>query len=418
MRRSQRLLCALVALFLALGTARAETFKIEIDYMVDTSTTNPHTHKPQPDEIAAVQAMFACQGDTLVVDVDDAIPHYNVLQLDPNNSNNFFGYSGVNDSYGAIKNLYFDHTGGGWHYCVFGHQYEWADKNGNYYNSGSSGLGEIGGDDFVVTLGTFSNQIGTPFDRASSLAHEFGHNLGLTHCGSGNCANIGKYPPNLPSTMSYDYQLLGVRTGLLCNQLIPATAGDLFKEIDYSHGRMCTLNENSLNEPLGTTFHAVDWDCMNGVYGTVSQDISSGGPNWCGNTGSLQTLSDYDEWANISDSAKRSSSKQLVNLPVAVCITSDEVAALRKRAGTCTQPTLTTESCLNRYSYYVNTNGVTYPFIASCTTPLSSVALAVGIATPNSAIVLAPQVFNETSGGSLVITKHVRLYSTQSAIIR
>jgi len=33
--------------------------------------------------------------------------------------------------------------------------------------SGSSGLAETGGDDLIVTLGTFTGQIGTPFDRAS-----------------------------------------------------------------------------------------------------------------------------------------------------------------------------------------------------------------------------------------------------------
>ena len=66
------------------------------------------------------------------------------------------------------------------HYCIFGHDHEGA----NCQVTGNSGLAETPGNDLVVTLGQFTNQVGTPFDRAATLAHEFGHNLGLTHCGA------------------------------------------------------------------------------------------------------------------------------------------------------------------------------------------------------------------------------------------
>jgi hypothetical protein len=226
---------ATLALAPSTHAPRAATFRIEIDYMVGA-----HSHMPQPAEIQAVQQMFACHGHTLIVDVSDALPHHTVLQLDPNNAQNFFNYSGVADSFKALKNQYYDHAGqASWHYCIFGHQYETTNSSGTYIVTGSSGLGEFLGDDFIVTLGAFPGAIGTPFDRASTLAHEFGHNLGLDHCIEGGCDIIGPYGPNHPSIMSYAYQLRGVRTAMLCDGLIPMQAAYLFKDMDYSNTARC-----------------------------------------------------------------------------------------------------------------------------------------------------------------------------------
>ncbi len=45
--------------------ARADTFNIEIDYMVD-SGIGGHSHRPSNLEIDAVVKMFACQGLSLL----------------------------------------------------------------------------------------------------------------------------------------------------------------------------------------------------------------------------------------------------------------------------------------------------------------------------------------------------------------
>jgi hypothetical protein len=102
------------------AASNAATFRIEIDYMVGT-----HSHQPSQLVINAVVQMFACQGHTLIIDVDDAIPHHNVLIRDPDDCDSFFGYSGAANSFGALKAQFFDHThANGWHYCIFAHNYQ------------------------------------------------------------------------------------------------------------------------------------------------------------------------------------------------------------------------------------------------------------------------------------------------------
>lgn len=406
----------IIGLFLlAAIPAAAETFNIEIDYMVDTSPGG-HSHMPTQAEIDAVVEMFACQGHTLNIVVDDQIPHHNVLQLDPNDSGNFFGYSGTTDSFGQLKNTYFDNTGGGWHYAIFGHQYEWPDDDGIYEDSGSSGLGELNGDDFVVTLGTFSGSTGTPFDKASTLAHEFGHNLGLSHCGGPNCSSVGPNSPILPSIMSYNYQLQGLKTGLLCNGLIPESAADLFKEIDFSGGRMATLQESALDEALGTTFRSVDWNCSGAISGTVSMDLSTDGPTWCNNSGDLNLIGDYDEWSLITDSAKTKSAAQLEKVEVATCMTSDEQNAMREKA-TCPQPALTTEQCITAEVYFVDGSG-TSGATGTWKDPVNTVDNAQNLAPNGSALVLFPGTFNEGGSGGVILDQPVRLYSATSSVIK
>ncbi len=95
-----------------------------------------HSHQPTAAEINAVVQMFACHGWTLNVVIDDKIPHHDELKRDPGNASNFFGYSGTTDSFGRLKSTWFDNTGGGWHYCIFGHQYQKSD----YTTSTSSGI--------------------------------------------------------------------------------------------------------------------------------------------------------------------------------------------------------------------------------------------------------------------------------------
>ena len=314
---------------LAAMDARADVFNIEIDYMVD-SGIGGHSHRPSNQEIDAVIQMFACQGHTLNVIVDDELPHYTQLRNDPDDCRNTFDYSGTNASFGRLKQDYFDHAGeGGWHYCIFVHFIE--DSACNFTDS--SGRAEIGGDDLIVSLGDFDGDIGTPWDRAATLAHEFGHNLGLYHCGAaapcGNPDNdpstIGPRPLNLASIMSYFYQLRGVRANLECQGL--AHEGlSLFKNLDYSHGTMCTLDEAALDEAFGVGLRSVDWNCNGTIGGVVAHDLNDDSDGWCGAVSGLQTLQDFDEWANIHDSA-RDRSARVDRLPVSQCVTARELKA-------------------------------------------------------------------------------------------
>ncbi|MEK6800248.1 MAG: hypothetical protein AABZ12_14915 [Planctomycetota bacterium] len=394
---------------LACGCPGSNCFNIEIDYMVDAG----HSHKPNQAEIDAVKQMFACQGYTLNVEISDALPHYNALVRDPT-CLIFFEYAAENSSFGRLKLDYYDHMGQpGWHYAIFAHDYEGA----NCQVTGSSGLAENPGNDLVVTLGQFTGNVGTAFDRASTLAHEFGHNLGLTHCGNndpgglfeGSCLNVGNFVPNVASIMDYFYQLSGVRSNMLCQGLSFAEAA-LFKEMDYSHGTMCQLNESALDEPFGSGMMSVDWDCGGTISGLRSRDLSGSSNGWCGANGGLQVLNDYDEWGAIAANYVVASDSDYVNMPTVECITASEVRQ-RIVAGGCTpsQPTLSTEACINADMFYLHPAGGGGAD-GTCSVPFGNIQQAHDAAANGS--VLFFRAGDYSPPGPVLLTKPIKLFST------
>ena len=106
---------------------------------------------------------------------------------------------------------------------------------------GSSGCAEVGGDDGVVTLGSFSSErsLATPAvwartdEQAGTFMHEFGHLLGFRHGGDDavNCK------PNYRSVMNYNRQFSG--------------SPILGRRLDYSRSEDLTLTESSLIEGAG-----------------------------------------------------------------------------------------------------------------------------------------------------------------------
>lgn len=388
----------------ALASAHAATtMNIEVDYMVGA-----HSHRPQAAEVAAVVQMFACRGITLNIVVDDALPHFNVMPRDPGNQNNFFGYTGTNGGFRWFKNNYFDHAGqAGWHYCIFGHQYQ--DKD--YTTTTSSGLGEISGDDFVVTLGAFDNQIGTAWDRAATLAHEFGHNLGLSHGQDGN------YQLNKPSIMSYFYQLRGVKTAMIEHGLTSELVS-LFKEMDYSDGRMISLNESSLNEVLGTAMVSVDWNCNGTISGVTSESLDEG-REWCNSTNlTRDTLADMDEWAALNDTTKSSVPKNLDHLPEVGCVTADEIRAYLQTKGIPkAQPPVSSEACISAKMIYLKT-GVVVGGNGRGSNPFTTLSAASSDATSGSHLFFIPGTYT-LDNGPVVISKPMKIFcETGTAVVK
>ena len=112
-------------------------------------------------------------------------------------------------------------------YCVFADQYD---------GGGSSGLAEIGGDDFMVTLGHPSWPVpgGTADEQAGTYMHELGHTLGLRHGGADDLNN----KPNYHSVMNYTWQF-------------PTNATSTLWTLVYSTKAYGTLDENALDEASG-----------------------------------------------------------------------------------------------------------------------------------------------------------------------
>jgi hypothetical protein len=386
------------------GAPRAHAQPTEINVEIDWMATGGHSHRPTQAEVNAIVQMFACHDITLNAVIDDSIPHIDVIP-DSAGNDNFFTWSGTN-SFRWYKNQYFDNAGGGWHYCIFGHQY---DPDGAATITGSSGLGETGGDDFIVTLGAFAGQVGTPFDRASTLAHELGHNLGLNHY-AGSDTSAGNFTPNYASIMSYQYQLTGVKTQMRCLELIDTAAVPLLKELDYSNGRLASVNENSLNENRGVGMRPTDWNCSGAIdAGTVAQDLD--GVTWCGAAGARTVISDKNDWASLVDNT-------FTVLPPSryeTCITAEE-ADLNKMMnpsscdGTGGQPPVVSEGCIGGLLVFANA-AYSGSEDGRGSTPFNTFLEAYNAATTNSALYLWPGSY-DTDATTVTLSKPMTIGGT------
>jgi VCBS repeat-containing protein len=114
----------------------------------------------------------------------------------------------------------------------------------------SSGIADLYGGNVLITLGLWDNFLGTPFVQASTLLHELGHNLGLSHGGlpaiwGDKALGTASYfepncKPNYLSSMSYLFQVHGLRDA------------DGGIHLDYSSSALGTLDEAALIDgPLG-----------------------------------------------------------------------------------------------------------------------------------------------------------------------
>jgi hypothetical protein len=91
-----------------------------------------------------------------------------------------------------------------------------------------SGLAEVSGNDFVVSLGGREVDLlheGGTFSDGSTFMHELGHNLGLLH-GGGDDLNA---KPNYLSVMNYRYQFGGITFASTVGSSLPAG-----QRLDYS----------------------------------------------------------------------------------------------------------------------------------------------------------------------------------------
>jgi len=217
--------------------ANCKDIFVEIDHMP--------SHAPHPSHLSNVAASFAAapvscpakgiggMGINLHYDLDtmDLIPHQDEIndwvEFDPLKERFFGTATQRSDATGNqinAKELVY-------RYVLFIHARE---------GTGSSGRGELPGNDFMVSLGKdgwgtrlpSNHTSGSGMEIESTFMHEMGHTLNLRHGGVDdfNCK------PNYFSIMSYTLQFNN-------------TVGT--RSLDYSRSVLPTLNEASLNEPAG-----------------------------------------------------------------------------------------------------------------------------------------------------------------------
>ncbi|WP_420476702.1 hypothetical protein [Noviherbaspirillum sp. ST9] len=299
---------------------------LEIDYMDGDDVAT----RPRREALQKMEKAFADKGIAMHIDAGglhaanfdpaafnlgggNSVPFSPCIELDT--SAEGAGARAGCSSFVAYKNRYMDiRRRLLFHYALF------ANSLNTDGSAGPSGISEMSGNDLIIALGGY----GFPTDtdvavnmlvnmQASTLMHEFGHNLGLRHGGNEDV----NYKPNHYSVMNYMYQFAGLSAtpdsahaadryylanGLkgitYCGLVENSPCSDAFL-MSYSDGRGAPLDEARLSESLnigrGSAGGAyADWD-NNGVWttGTFGKNI-----NPLGGFGRT-VLTDYDEWSNL-----------------------------------------------------------------------------------------------------------------------
>jgi len=269
---------------------------IEYDWLEDNlNSCVAHSHRPSDEALQVVEDIFAgavtiqnpdgttginviqdkgqggaLSGGNLIIDADGVLD-------DDLDSGEFVSYKAAN--FAPNRQGYF-------HYAIMAHRYG--------IDEPSSGLAEILGDDFIVSLGCVpANPQYDPNWTGFTIVHELGHNLGLFHGGDSNC----NYKPNYNSLMNYDFQFDGI--DIDCDG---DPEGDLSMPQagvgNFSFGNNINIDENLFNENLGTCGTvAVDLNENGTIESSATANLNPEPNADCGPA--LTILNDYDDWGNI-----------------------------------------------------------------------------------------------------------------------
>jgi hypothetical protein len=234
---------------------------LHYDYMI----ASDHTDAPDPKQIQKVVDAYAKHGIDLVIDPEHtAIPEHQVIAFHTPTAQACTGVADAVDFF-AIKKQYFTQTHPVEHYAIFGWLSGTADATNDGACSsdnlssppafGQTGEAEIGGANFVISLGNARMEGLTGdklhFDEATTFMHELGHNLGLRHGGDEDSTD----KPNYLSVMNYLYQFSGILQADGIGSNVPDFART---RMDYSSQVLPVggntpgaLNSDDLNELAG-----------------------------------------------------------------------------------------------------------------------------------------------------------------------
>jgi len=267
---------------------------VEIDWLTYDNGFTVYNFRPPAGAIPLIEEAFA----DAPLPNPDGTTGVNII-LDYGQGGAFTGANLINESvefvrfdtdFNAYKAVHFDPRRNGYfHYCLSANRY-------NSPTNGSTGVAELFGDDFMVTLYTFVSS----YNWAVLFTHEIGHNLGLRHGGFEN----RNYKPNYNSVMNYRYTFPGVDAD---------NNGFGNGVITFSRGVNPPLDERVLLEAAGVDGATpIDWN-NNGVLDafTYERNINCppGETQPCGVLGgcadsSCRTNFDYDDWSFIDWSGR------------------------------------------------------------------------------------------------------------------
>ncbi len=187
------------------------------------------------------------------------------------------------EDFRVYKQAYFDPRRLGYfHYAVFANRFNSATNR-------ASGVAEIVGDDFMVTMVDYLSS----YNQSQTIMHELGHNLGLRHGGFEN----RNWKPNYNSVMNYRHQFTGVDTD-----------GNTFGNggLDYSWGVNNTIDESAVREPLGVLGFPVDFNADGVIQPSpYARNLNcESGSRPCGDgtdcaDAACTLLIDHNDWASI-----------------------------------------------------------------------------------------------------------------------
>ncbi len=265
---------------------------VECDWFAGTFEGRVEDYRPTPGVEARIADAFALASSSNPYGQVDGIN----LHLDYGQGNGFDGGNQLpgqpvfllfDSDFNQYKAAHFDpNRKGYYHYAIFANRY-------NSPANRSSGIAELNGDDFMVTMVDYNSTV----NMANTIAHELGHNLGLRHGGF----EARNRKPNYNSVMNYRHQFPGI-------DITGNARGD--GVLDYSHGFNIDLDESALIDADGVNgVFAIDWN-RNGVmdplpYGANINCNSVFSFQDCGvlsncydNT--CDVLRDHDDWGNIN----------------------------------------------------------------------------------------------------------------------